>query len=287
MIDVTYHFTEIAGHRVFYREAGHRDAPTVLLLHGAPSSSHMFRNLIPLLADRYHVIAPDYLGFGLSDSPAVDEFSYSFDALTDVTATLLDRLGADRYAMYVQDYGAPVGWRLALRRPEHVTAIISQNGNAYTEGFGPVFWDSLWAYAEHPDPETERPLRQALTLDAFRWQYEHGVPNVETVSPDAWMHDYQALQRPGNAEVQLALFRDYPANVQLYPSVHQYFRQTQVPLLAAWGRNDQIFVPAGAQAFTRDLPAAEIQLIDGGHWLLESQLDTVASYLRGFLGRVL
>jgi pimeloyl-ACP methyl ester carboxylesterase len=286
MTNVTYHFTEIDGHRVFHREAGHRDAATVLLLHGAPASSHMFRHLIPLLADRYHVIAPDYLGFGLSDSPAVDEYDYSFDALTDVTAALLERLGCDRYAMYVQDYGAPVGWRLALRNPGQVTAIISQNGNAYTEGFGPVFWDSLWAYAERPGPETERPLRQALTLDAFRWQYQHGVPNVETVSPDAWMHDFHALQRPGNAEVQLALFRDHPANVRLYPAVQRYFRETQVPLLAAWGRNDQIFVPAGARAFQRDLPAAEIQLIDGGHWLLESQLDTVAGYLRGFLGRV-
>jgi pimeloyl-ACP methyl ester carboxylesterase len=287
MMPVSHRYHEIAGHRVFYREAGHPGSPTVVLLHGAPASSHMFRHLIPLLADRYHVIAPDYPGFGHSDSPKVDEFDYTFNALTDVTAALLDHLGVTRYAIYVQDYGAPVGWRLALRNPTAVTAIISQNGNAYEEGFVPSFWQPLWDYASNPNADTETPLRGALTEDAIRWQYTHGVPDPSLVSPDAWMSDLQSLQRPGNAEVQLKLFREYPTNVALYPKVHEYFRSSGVPLLAVWGRNDEIFAPEGATAFARDLPEAEIHLLDGGHFLLESELDAVAGYIRGFLGRVL
>ena len=280
-------FRQVHGHTVFYREAGHTDAPAVVLLHGAPASSHMFRDLIPRLADRYHVIAPDLLGFGLSDSPTVDDFDYTFETLTDLTAALLADLGITRYAVYVQDYGAPVGWRLALRDPAAVTAIISQNGNAYEDGFIPTFWDPLWTYAKNPNTSTEGPLRQALTLDAIKWQYTHGVPDPTLVSPDAWLSDFHALQRPGNTEVQLKLFRDYPTNVDLYPQVHQYFQDSRVPLLALWGRNDQIFGPDGATAFTRDLPDAEVHLLDGGHFLLESQLDTATGYIRGFLGRVI
>jgi pimeloyl-ACP methyl ester carboxylesterase len=189
--------------------------------------------------------------------------------------------------MYVQDYGAPVGWRLALRHPERVTAVITQNGNAYTEGFSGPFWEALWNYAEAPNPTTEAPMRDALTLAAFTWQYLHGVPNVASVSPDAWLHAYAGLQRPGNIDVQLRLFRDYPSNVKLYPEVQEYFRTTQVPLLAIWGRNDEIFGPAGARAFAGDLPGSEIHLLDGGHWLLESHLDAAAGYIRGFLGGVL
>lgn len=287
MTRIAHRFADVGGHRIFYREAGRGRDHTVLLLHGAPASSFMFRNLIPLLADRYHVVAPDMLGFGLSDAPAVEEFDYGFETLTDVTEELLAQLGVDRYAMYVQDYGAPVGWRLALRHPDRVGAIVTQSGNAYGEGFVPAFWNPLWAYVDAPTPGTEAPLRRALTLDRIRWQYLHGVADDTDVDPDTWMHDFHAVQRPGNVEVQLRLFRDYPANVELYPAVHDYFRRTQVPLAAVWGRNDEIFAPAGARAFLCDLPDAEVHLLDGGHFLLESRLDTVAGYVRGFLGRVL
>lgn len=282
-----HHFHQVGAHTVFYREAGHPDAPAIVLLHGAPASSHMFRDLIPQLADRYHVIAPDLLGFGLSDSPTVDAFDYTFDALADITATLLADLGINRYAIYVQDYGAPVGWRLALRTPTAITAIITQNGNAYEEGFISSFWEPLWTYAKNANADTEAPLRQALTLDAIKWQYTHGVADPSLVSPDAWLSDFHALQRPGNVEVQLKLFREYPTNIDLYPQIHQYFQSSRIPLLAVWGRNDEIFGPAGAASFIRDLPDAEVHLIDGGHFLLESQLDTVSGYIRGFLGRVL
>lgn len=282
-----HRFTEVDGYRLFHREAGHPEDPTVVLLHGAPASSHMFRDLIPLLAGRYHVIAPDYLGFGQSDSPTTAQFPYGFERLTDLVERLLARLDVQRYAIYVQDYGAPVGWRLALRHPEQITAIVTQNGNGYREGFVAPFWEPLWAYAKRQSPETEAPLRQALTEDRVRWQYLHGVPDPATVSPDAWMSDLQSLQRPGNVEVQLRLFRDYPSNVALYGQLQAYLRRSQVPLLAVWGRNDEIFAPAGAEAFTRDLPGAEVHLLDGGHFLLESHLDTVAGHLHGFLGRVL
>lgn len=282
-----HHFIDIGGQQIFYREAGHPDDPTIVLLHGAPASSFMFRNLIPLLADRYHVLAPDLLGFGLSDSPTIDRFTYTFDALAAITAALIDHLGLTRYALYVQDYGAPIGWRLALRDPAGVTAIITQNGNGYSEGFVPSFWNPLWAYVDCPNPATEAPLRLALTPDRIRWQYLHGVPDPTTVSPDTWLHDSHALARPGNLDVQLRLLRDYPGNVDLYPALHAYFRRTAVPLLAVWGRDDEIFAPAGAEAFRRDLPGAEIHLLDGGHFLLESNLDTVAAYVQGFLGRVL
>jgi pimeloyl-ACP methyl ester carboxylesterase len=278
---------EVQGHRIFYREAGHRGDPAIVLLHGAPASSHMFRDLIPLLAGRYHVIAPDYLGFGHSDAPTTGQFPYSFERLTDLVEGLLTQLDVPRYAIYVQDYGAPIGWRLALRDPQRITAVITQNGNGYDEGFVAPFWEPLWAYAQHQSAETEAPLRQALTEDRVRWQYLHGVPDPATVSPDAWMSDLQSLQRPGNVEVQLRPFRDYPSNVALYPQLQAYLRHSQVPLLAVWGRNDEIFAPSGAHAFTRDLPDAEIHLLDGGHFLLESELDTVAGYVHGFLGRVL
>ncbi|MCW2778846.1 MAG: alpha/beta hydrolase [Frankiales bacterium] len=282
-----HHFAEVDGHRVFYREAGRRSDPTVVLLHGAPASSHMFRELIPLLADRYHVLAPDYLGFGLSDSPTTAQFPYNFDRLTDLVQGLFGQLGVTRHAIYVQDYGAPIGWRLALRSPERITAIITQNGNGYADGFVAPFWEPLWAYAQNPSGQSEAPLRRALTPDRIRWQYLHGVPHPATVSPDTWISDLQSLRRPGNVEVQLRLFRDYPSNVELYLRLHAYLRRSQVPLLAVWGRNDEIFGPAGARAFTRDLPAAEVHLVDGGHFLLESHLETVSGYVRDFLGRVL
>jgi pimeloyl-ACP methyl ester carboxylesterase len=282
----SYRYADINGQRVFYREAGHADAPVLVLLHGFPTSSHMFRELIPRLADRYRVIAPDHIGFGQSSAPSVDEFDYTFDALTDITLGLLDHLGVRRHALYIQDYGAPIGLKIASRHPERVTAIITQSGNAYTEGFTP-FWEPLFAYATNPGPDTEPAVRALLTLDATRWQYTHGVKDPSLISPDTWAHDQALLDRPGNAEVQLALFRDYRHNLDAYPAFQQYFRETGVPLLAVWGRHDEIFGPDGALAYRRDLPDAEIHLLDAGHFALEDQLDTITGYIRGFLGRVL
>jgi pimeloyl-ACP methyl ester carboxylesterase len=285
MTSVRHLTADVAGQRVFYREAGPREAPVVLLLHGFPTSSHMFRHLIPLLADRYHVIAPDHIGFGGSATPAPDAYPYTFDALTDTTQALLDQLGVTRFSMYVQDYGAPIGWRLALRRPEQVAAIVTQNGNGYTDGFVESFWEGVWAYGENPGPATEPGVRAALDAEAVRWQYLNGVPDPSLVSPDTWLHDVALLRRPGNDEIQLRLFADYPTNVALYPDLQAYLRRSQVPLLAVWGANDGIFGPDGARAFRRDLPDAEIHLLDTGHFALESHLDTIAGYLRGFLGR--
>ncbi|MET8952688.1 alpha/beta fold hydrolase [Streptomyces sp. NPDC004393] len=277
----------VNGLDVFYREAGDPAAPAVVLLHGFPTSSHMFRHLIPALADRYHVIAPDHIGFGQSATPAPQDFPYTFEALTEVTAGLLQHLGIDRFALYVQDYGAPIGWRLALQAPDRITAIITQNGNAYEEGFVKPFWDGVFAYAKDPAPENEAAMRSALTPETTRWQYLNGVADPSLVSPDNWVHDQALLDRPGNAEIQLRLFRDYPTNVDLYPQVHRYFRDSRVPLLAVWGANDEIFGPDGATAFAQDLPDAEIHLLDSGHFALESHLDTIAEHIRGFLARVL
>jgi pimeloyl-ACP methyl ester carboxylesterase len=285
MSAVHHRYTNVDGHRLFFREAGKPDAPALVLLHGFPTSSYMFRNLIPLLADRYHVVAPDHLGFGLSDAPPVDEFDYTFDALTDLTAGLLRSLGIDRYAIYVQDYGAPIGWRLALRDPAAITAIVSQSGNGYDAGFVESFWKTVWAYQNEQKADTEAAVRQFFSLDATRWQYLTGVADETLVNPESWQHDYALLSRPGNDEVQLKLFRDYATNSPLYPRLHEYFRSTRVPLLAVWGRGDEIFGPAGAEAFADDLPNAEIRLLDGGHFLLESALDEVASLIRGFLAK--
>ncbi len=286
MTAVHHRYATVEGHRLFYREAGPVDAPTVLLLHGFPTSSFMFRNLIPLLADRYHVIAPDLLGFGESDAPSVAEFDYTFDALADLTEALLAQLDVRAYAMYVQDYGAPIGWRLTARRPEAITAIISQNGNGYDAGFVDGFWRTVRDYQREQTPATEAKIRAALTLEVTKWQYLHGVPDESLVSPDTWQHDYALLSRPGNDEIQLKLFRDYATNPPMYPALHEYLRSSQVPVLAVWGRNDEIFGPAGARAFADDSPTAEIHLLDGGHFLLESAGDEVALLIRAFLGRV-
>ncbi|MER5941971.1 alpha/beta hydrolase [Streptomyces sp. NPDC001928] len=277
----------VNGLEVFYREAGNPQAPVVVLLHGFPTSSHMFRHLIPALADRYHVIAPDHIGFGQSAMPALQDFPYTFDALTEVTSGLLQQLGIDRFAMYVQDYGAPIGWRLALQSPDRITAIITQNGNAYEEGFVKSFWDGAFAYAKAPGPDTEAPMRGALTPEITRWQYVNGVADPSLISPDNWVHDQALLDRPGNDVIQLQLFRDYPTNVDRYPQVHAYFRDSQVPLLAVWGANDEIFGPEGAEAFAQDLPDAEIHLLESGHFALESHLGTIAGHIRDFLARVL
>jgi pimeloyl-ACP methyl ester carboxylesterase len=283
---VHHRYATVAGRRLFYREAGDPTNRTLVLLHGFPTSSYMFRGLVPALADRYHVIAPDHLGFGLSDAPSVDEIDYTFDALTELTEGLLHTIGVDRFALYVHDYGAPIGWRLALHNPSVITAIISQNGNAYDAGFVDSFWKTVRAYQYQPDAATEAAVRQFLTLDATRWQYLTGVADETLVDPESWHHDYALISRPGNDEVQLKLFRDYATNPPLYPRVQEYFRTSKVPLLAVWGRDDEIFGPAGAEAFSDDLPNADIHLLDGGHFLLESALDDVAELIRGFLGKV-
>ncbi|MEE6175157.1 alpha/beta fold hydrolase [Mycobacterium sp. 050134] len=282
---VHHRYVTIDGHRLFYREAGPADSATLVLLHGFPTSSYMFRNLIPALADRYHVIAPDHLGFGLSDAPPTAEFDYTFDALTDLTERLLQALGVDRYAVYVQDYGAPIGWRLTLRRPATITAIITQNGNGYDAGFVDAFWKIVRAYQDEPTVDTESAVRQFFTLEATRWQYLTGVADETLVDPECWHHDFALISRPGNDLVQLKLLSDYATNAPLYPRLHEYFRATGVPLLAVWGRGDEIFGPAGAEAFADDLPDAEIHLLDGGHFLLESALADVTGLVRDFLTR--
>ena len=287
MTPIHYRSADVDGLSVFYREAGPRDAPTFVLLHGFPTSSRMFRNLIPALADRYHLIAPDHIGYGHSAMPELGGFPYTFDALTEVTTGLLKQLGVGRFAVYLMDYGAPIGWRLAMQDPDRVAAIVSQSGNAYEEGFVTEFWEPIWAYAKDPNPETEPGVRRLVTADATRWQYLQGVPDPERVDPDCWHVDQLFLDRPGNDEIQFQLFHDYPVNVEGYPALHEYFSRTQVPLLAVWGAQDPIFGPDGAKAFRQHLPDAEIHLLDAGHFALESQLDTIAGYIRGFLGRVL
>jgi pimeloyl-ACP methyl ester carboxylesterase len=287
MTTVHHRYDTVGGRQLFYREAGPAGAPAVVLLHGFPASSFMFRELIPVLADRYHVIAPDHLGFGLSDAPAAGEFGYTFDALASLTAGLLRQRQISRYAMYVHDYGAPIGWRLALADPDAVTAIITQNGNGYDAGFVEPFWKPVRDYWADRNPQTEAAIRQALTLDTIRWQYLTGVPDQTLVSPDTWHHDCALISRPGNDLIQLDLFADYATNLPLYPQLHAYLRESRVPVLAVWGRGDEIFGPDGARAFADDAPDAEIHLLDGGHFLLESQFDATAGYIRGFLGRTL
>ena len=286
MTEVHHRYADVDDRQLFYREAGPADAETLVLLHGFPTSSYMFRNLIPRLADRYRVIAPDMLGFGLSDAPPIDEFDYTFDALTNFTGQLLRQLDVPRYAIYVQDYGAPIGWRLALQDPESITAIVTQNGNGYVEGFFDSYWTRrAQAYGQHPGPETEAAVRAAFTLEDLRWQYVNGVADESLVSPDTWHHDHALLSRPGNDLIQLALFRDYGTNPPLYPALHNYLRRSAVPLLAVWGQGDEIFGPDGARAFTRDAVDPEIHLLDGGHFLLESAIDEVTQLLRDFLHR--
>lgn len=284
MTTVHHRTVSVGGLEVFYREAGPHDAPVLLLLHGYPTSSHMFRHLIPALADRFRVIAPDHIGFGRSSAPSVDEFAYTFDSLAEVTSAFLEAVGVHRYTVYVQDYGAPIAWRLALADPASVQGVISQNGNAYEEGFVPEFWDPIWAYgADTSSASAEEALRPALGREAIEWQYTHGVPDVSTVAPDAWEHDIALMARPGVDRAQLALFADYASNRDLYPKVHQWLRSSGTPVLAVWGKNDEIFGPDGATAFLRDVPEARIELLDGGHFLLESHLDEVVRVIRDWL----
>jgi pimeloyl-ACP methyl ester carboxylesterase len=282
MTPTIYHSADVNGLKVFYRQAGDPTAPTLLLLHGYPSASHMFRDLIPRLSDRFHIIAPDLIGFGQSDRPSRDDFDYTFEALTDIVQGFTDAVDLDRYAVYVFDYGAPVGFRLATRQPERITAIITQNGNAYTEGLSDG-WNPIRAYWKEPTLANRDAIRTLLQPETTVWQYTHGVADTSLVSPDGYTLDNHYLARPGADEVQLDLFLDYASNIDLYPRFQDYFRTHQPPLLAVWGRNDPFFLPAGAQAFTRDIPAAEIQLLDTGHFALETHADEIAAAIRKFL----
>jgi len=286
MAIVHHRYASVDGHQLFYREGGPRDAPALVLLHGYPSSSFMFRDLAPILAERYRVIAPDHLGFGLSDAPSTANFAYTFEALSSLTASLLKQLGLTRYGIYVHDYGAPIGWRLALDNPSAITSIITQSGNAYEEGFVPAFWEPVWAYSREQTPATEAVVRNGLTLDSIRWQYLTGVPDESVVSPETWQHDFALVSRPGNDLVQLALNRDYVNNIAQYPQLHEYLRESRVPVLAVWGEGDQIFGPAGARAFGQDSPDARIHLLRGGHFLLESALHEAVGLIMPFLDRI-
>ena len=297
---------EINGTSIFYREAGDPKAPTLLLLHGFPTSSHMFRELMPALADSFHLIAPDYPGFGNSDMPAVDEFDYSFDHFAALMEGLTEALGLDRYSLYLMDYGAPVGFRLAAKHPERIDSLIIQNGNAYDEGLDNDFWEPIKAYwkdrdavnvgldnpfwgavkkaYEQPNMKNEDALRFLVTLDATKWQYLNGVRETQAISPDNWHVTQRLLDRPGNEEIQLKLFRSYGTNPPLYPQWQAYFREHQPRTLIMWGTKDEIFPVAGAHPYKRDLKRLEIQLLDTGHFVLEEDLDTVAASIRRFLG---
>ena len=284
MTDIAYHTADVDGRTVFYREAGASDAPTLLLLHGFPSASHMFRELIPLLADRFHLVAPDLLGFGKSDMPARGDFDYTFEHLTDAVDRLTEMLGLDRFALYAFDYGAPVGFRLAARRPERVTAIISQNGNAYEEGLSDA-WNPIQLYWKDPSKSYREAIRMLVQPQTTIWQYTHGVPDTTRVSPDGYTLDNYYLTRGGADEIQLDLFLDYATNVERYPAFQEYFRTSRPPLLAVWGRNDPFFLPAGAEAFKRDIPDADIRFVPTGHFALETHVTEIATAIREFLGR--
>jgi pimeloyl-ACP methyl ester carboxylesterase len=284
MTTITHRYADVDGFKVFYREAGPADAPTLLLLHGFPSSSHMFRDLIPRLADRFHLVAPDLPGFGLSDMPSRESFAYTFDNLANVIGRFTEVIGFERFAVYVFDYGAPTGLRLALAHPERITAIISQNGNAYEEGLSEG-WNPIRTYWNDPSEANRQALRALLTKDTTRWQYTHGVPDTARVSPDGYSLDDYYLSRPGADEIQLDLFGDYQSNVALYPAFQQYFRTHQPAMLAVWGKNDPFFVPAGAQAFKRDLPNAHVHFFDTGHFALETHAAEIAALIASFLIR--
>jgi len=281
-----YKYATVDGKKIFYREAGSNTSPTILLLHGFPTSSHMFRDLIPALADSYHLVAPDLPGFGFSDAPERKKFRYTFDHLAKVIDVFTQTIGLDRFAIYVFDYGAPVGFRLALAHPERITAVISQNGNAYEEGLSQG-WNPIQKYWKEPTPENRAALREFLTLEATKWQYSHGVQDTTLLAPEAYELDSALLARPGNDEIQLDLFLDYPSNIALYPKFQEYFCVKRPPILAVWGNSDPFFLPPGAEAFKRDNPTAEVHFYDTGHFALETHASEIANAIRDFLGRKL
>ncbi|MDB6065310.1 MAG: dhaA [Pedosphaera sp.] len=279
-----YRKKKVKGLDIFYREAGPTNAPTLILLHGFPTSSHMFRNLIPALADRYHVIAPDYPGYGHSSMPSVNEFDYTFDNLADVVDSFIQDLGVQRYSLYVMDYGAPVGFRIAARHPERVQSLIVQNGNAYEEGLRD-FWKPFRAYWSDRSETNAAALRKLLTADATRWQYTNGIQRLETISPDTWLVDQTLMDRPGNQDIQLALFYSYGSNPSLYPKWQEYFRQHQPPMLIVWGKNDFIFPAEGAHPYRHDLKNVDFHLLNTGHFALEEEGATIAALIRNFLAK--
>jgi len=277
-----HRFVDVDGLKIFYREAGADTSPALLLLHGFPTSSHMFRNLIPALADDYHVVAPDLPGFGFSEAPERAQFRYTFDHLADVIDRFTTVAGLTRHAIYVFDYGAPVGFRLAMRHPERITAIVSQNGNAYQEGLSEG-WNPIQRYWKEPTPDNRAALRSFLTPEATKWQYVHGVDDESLVAPESYTLDSAGLARPGNDEIQLDLFLDYSSNVALYSKFQAYFRTHRPPLLAVWGKNDPFFLPSGAEAFKRDIPAAVVRFFDTGHFALETHTPEIAAAIRDLL----
>ena len=278
-----HRIVDVDGLKIFYREAGANTSPALLLLHGFPTSSHMFRDLIPSLAADYHVVAPDLPGFGFSDAPERSQFKYTFDHLADVIDRFTTVAGLTRYALYIFDYGAPVGLRLAARHPERIVAIISQNGNAYAEGLSEG-WNPIQRYWKEPTPEHRRALRDFLKPEATKWQYTHGVQDESRVAPESYTLDSALLARPGNDEIQLDLFLDYASNVALYSTFQEYFRTHRPPLLAVWGKNDPFFLPPGAEAFKRDIPGAIVRFFDTGHFALETHSAEIAAAIRDFLG---
>jgi pimeloyl-ACP methyl ester carboxylesterase len=284
MTAIKYRSADVDGLKIFYREAGAADAPALLLLHGFPSAGHMFRDLIPHLADRFHIVAPDLPGFGQSDMPARSGFTYTFDNIAAVIDRFTEVIGLKRFAIYIFDYGAPTGLRIAVKHPDRITAIISQNGNAYEEGLSEG-WNPIRAYWQDPSQANRQALRAFLAPETTRWQYTHGVADETTVSPDGWSLDNFYLARPGADEIQLDLFGDYKSNVALYPAFQSYFRTHRPPLLAVWGKNDPFFLPPGAEAFQRDIPGAVVRFFDTGHFALETHAAEIAAAIREFLAR--
>jgi pimeloyl-ACP methyl ester carboxylesterase len=281
--NIRYKTIVVDGLEIFYREAGLDDAPTILLLHGFPTSSHMFRNLIPALSDKFHLVAPDYPGFGNSSMPKVDEFDYTFDHFAEIIDSFIEKLGLKIYSLYVMDYGAPVGYRIAAKHPERVESLIVQNGNAYEEGLM-EFWDPIKAYGKEKSKENADVLKNnLLTIEATKWQYTNGVRDPETIAPENWFHDQYLMDRPGNKDIQLQMFYDYGSNPPLYPEWQAYFREYQPPTLIVWGKNDYIFPAEGAHPYRRDLKNVEFHLLDTGHFALEEDGDFIAGRIRDFL----
>jgi len=280
--EIHYRTVDVDGVEIFYREAGSPKSPTILLLHGFPTSSHMFRDLIPLLADQYHLIAPDYPGFGYSARPKVSEFKYTFDHVTDVIEGLIERLGLKRYALYMQDFGGPVGFRLATRRPERVRALIIQNANAYDEGVSSGVKDVVLRIWKERTPQTEARLKELFELPATKRQYLEGSPDPSLVSPDAWEHAQWGMDRPGDKEIQFALHANYGSNIEHYEEWHAYFRWHQPPTLIIWGKGDVVFTPAGAEAYRKDLKQVELHMLNAGHFALETSASEIAGFIREF-----